>query len=493
MSKVKYSPSLIDILALAGLLNLAYLKETPADDPGLGWHIKTGELIWKTQSLPQAEPFLAKATSEQWLVNQWLSDIALALAHQIGGMAFLHAGLLFIFALSFSIIAKTLDENCPKMRLAALGAFLFITAIVLMQWFIRPVVLSFCFFSTLLYLLHKGGKGVLLIFPIFILWANCHPGYFVGFLLIGIFILSEILQKRFPLNYILILCFSILSTLINPYGIALWKNALSLSSDSYFSNLNVEWLSPNFHSSFFYPLLIISSYFVFSLARGKLKDLDTLDILLIAVFLPLSLHTRRYAPFSAIACALPLAKLLALDLNIYFSTRKSTISSAIKRINNRENNKPLFLYTSAFSIFLLFFSLSFKTLPFVTTTHSDFSDSFPKEAVNWLQENNLTGPTFHTPNWGGYLVYRGFSKTQLFIDDRNLQNTKARYEEFFAVNRAKRNWRSILKKNNIEILLLENDSPLRNLLLENNNEQNKILLVYQDKTASIFKLKSDSG
>jgi hypothetical protein len=72
-------PSLVDVLFISLVLALAY--GTPnlhlLNDPGIGWHIRTGEWILQNHAIPHTDLF-SNVTTRPWFAWEWLFDIAVA-------------------------------------------------------------------------------------------------------------------------------------------------------------------------------------------------------------------------------------------------------------------------------------------------------------------------------------------------------------------------------------------------------------------------------
>src|SRR5229473_465724 len=61
-------PSVGDLLfvALLGLLTLTTISVRLLGDAGVGWHIRTGQLILATQAIPRADPFSSSMAGQPW-------------------------------------------------------------------------------------------------------------------------------------------------------------------------------------------------------------------------------------------------------------------------------------------------------------------------------------------------------------------------------------------------------------------------------------------
>src|ERR1700686_2551892 len=62
------------------------LSNRPLADPDIGWHIRTGELILATHSLPRTDPFSSTMQGQPWFAWEWLYDILLGILHRDGGL-----------------------------------------------------------------------------------------------------------------------------------------------------------------------------------------------------------------------------------------------------------------------------------------------------------------------------------------------------------------------------------------------------------------------
>src|SRR5258708_7508480 len=62
------------------------LSNRPLADPDIGWHIRTGELILATHSLPRTDPFSSTMQGQPWFAWEWLYDILLGILHRACGL-----------------------------------------------------------------------------------------------------------------------------------------------------------------------------------------------------------------------------------------------------------------------------------------------------------------------------------------------------------------------------------------------------------------------
>src|SRR6478609_869282 len=69
-------------------------------DPDMWWHLKTGEVIWNTHSIPRVDVFSFTAAGRPWEAQEWLSEWTMYGAWKLGG----YMGLMVWFAVIASLL-----------------------------------------------------------------------------------------------------------------------------------------------------------------------------------------------------------------------------------------------------------------------------------------------------------------------------------------------------------------------------------------------------
>ena len=67
-------------------------------DSDAGWHIRAGEAILATRTLPHADPYSFTRSGEPWFAWEWASDAVTGAAYMAGGLA----GVAFFYALAIA-------------------------------------------------------------------------------------------------------------------------------------------------------------------------------------------------------------------------------------------------------------------------------------------------------------------------------------------------------------------------------------------------------
>ena len=70
-------PSIADLIFVALFATLVFtpLSVRLLGDAGIGWHIRTGQEILATHSIPRVDPFSSTMAGKPWVAWEWLYDV----------------------------------------------------------------------------------------------------------------------------------------------------------------------------------------------------------------------------------------------------------------------------------------------------------------------------------------------------------------------------------------------------------------------------------
>jgi len=191
--KIKYllTPSIVDIIFISLFLFLSFSAgKDLLNDGDTGYHIRAGEYIIDTVSIPKHDLFSFISPPLPWTTHEWLSEVIMALIHRASGLTGIT--IFFSFLISFVYyllycITKTEEDN---IILAVFLVLLIITSSQL-HWLARPHIFSLIIMIIWYYLLdeyqYRQKNRLYLLPPIMLLWVNLHGGFLTGFILIGIY------------------------------------------------------------------------------------------------------------------------------------------------------------------------------------------------------------------------------------------------------------------------------------------------------------------
>ncbi len=249
---VRCFPSLNDFAFLAPAILLFCLMSGVGSllvDGDTGWHLRAGEWILDHHRFPTSDFFSFTKLGQPWFAWEWLWEIFIAWLYSLAGMPGVILGNLIIVCLT-SMNLWFLVRRQSKSAGAAFGVTVLALLGMSMYWFARPQLVSFLFAVILLRLLgrwRESGQGIpWIVVPLFLVWANAHPGFLAGIIILAAYaagdlaaalIASEPCRRTEFLalfrrsSLLLVAC--VLVALVNPYGFRLYSHMYSFLSDSY--------------------------------------------------------------------------------------------------------------------------------------------------------------------------------------------------------------------------------------------------------------------
>jgi hypothetical protein len=208
--------------SIAGLILAPVLVMTSAD-PDLWGHVRFGLDMLSQHTLPSADPY-SFTQDIPWVNHEWLSELVMATAYQVGGpagLAVLKGALVAVF---LSIVLSAYADLTPPalgavVLLLAGGTGRVITTLRPQLWTLIGVALLCRLLIT------PPRRWWLALLPLlFVFWVNLHGGWIVGAGLLAVWTAFQFWRPEAPRGLIAgIAVLSALSTLINPYGWRMWE------------------------------------------------------------------------------------------------------------------------------------------------------------------------------------------------------------------------------------------------------------------------------
>ena len=120
------------------------LSNRPLADSDIGWHIRTGERILATRTIPRTDPFSSTMQGQPWFAWEWLYDLALGILHRACGLN----GVVWLCALLVAAIFALLLSQLLKRGtglLLAVVLMLLAEAASTIHLYARPHIVSWLF------------------------------------------------------------------------------------------------------------------------------------------------------------------------------------------------------------------------------------------------------------------------------------------------------------------------------------------------------------
>jgi hypothetical protein len=205
---------------------LAAVTRTSAD-PDLWGNVRFGLDILRDGAVPLTDTY-SFTTDRAWVNHEWLSEVLIGHAFRAGG----DAGLILLKLAAVGSIVLLLWLALRRERIYSTlvrDATVAVTLVLTFEQtrYVRPQLFSLVAFAILLTCLTRARRGgqhwLLLLPPLFAVWANLHGGWLVGG---GIFALWTAVttlagHRRHAVWCTVIGVASLASTLLNPYGVEL--------------------------------------------------------------------------------------------------------------------------------------------------------------------------------------------------------------------------------------------------------------------------------
>jgi hypothetical protein len=500
-------PSVTDLIFVALLAMLVFtpLSVRLLGDAGIGWHIRTGQQILATHSIPRVDSFSSTMTGKPWFAWEWLYDLVVGQLEASLGLN----GVVWLTAVTIAAVFAWMFR-----LLIARGANIFIALVLVLlalsastiHFLARPHVLSWLFTLAWFWILDSSeragidaaGSGktpgssrrVWLLPLLMLLWVNVHGGFLVGFVLLGIFFLAaawswfqsrgdrfeDALQRiasgRRLRDLAGVGLLSLAASLVNPYGWKLYGHIYSYLSNRFLMDHVEEFQSPNFHGvaqKCFLALLLIT----FAVLVRKGRELRASESLTVLFAVYAGLYASRNIPVSSILLVMIVAPLVPANLGHGFLRRMFAVEAG-----QRGHAWPVLAI-----VLTLFIGLSGGRVGSNQWMDAHFgSKRMPVEAVNYLEQHDVKGPVLSPDYWGGYLTYRLYPKAQVVVDDRHDLYGEDFFRSYLKMMHGERGWEEFLRAHETSCALLPRDTALASLLATTRGWKS----IYSDDVAIVF-------
>jgi hypothetical protein len=346
--------------------------------------------------------------------------------------------------------------------ITALVGALFASMVGAVHMLPRPLILTWFFFLIFLVVLDEYRRQrrwrLLLPLPLLmIVWANLHPAFISGMMLVGLYFVGAVLEKdaRRSMELLGLLAALLIASFVNPVGAALFVHTVGFLQNRFLVDVTVEYQSPNFHLLSMWPfaaLLLLSIAIIGRLGRRLSWTLLVVLIGWTAFALYAARNISLYALVAVFLLAPEADRLIAkmLPAAEHFLAHVD----ALDRVVNGWIWVPLV-------VMLLVGLESAGTKIDVRNMGNAFDPRvFPIAAVDSMTDSLPSGNMFNEFNWGGYLLYRLWPRKRVFIDGQQDFYGETLTREYLQVINAGPGWATILDRYNVRWVIL---SPTRAL------------------------------
>ena len=475
-------------------------------DPDVWWHLRAADWIAAHLAVPRFDTFSCPLALEQspaggekerpqrdppaatttgrdpsrqgtpWVDYSWAAQLVLGGFYKVLGLRGLvvyTALLLFSTILAFHLLVRRMQKNLFLTAALTLAA----TLGMLHMATPRPWLFSILFFVIELNVLLEAGQTarprlLLLLVPLFCVWANVHIQFTLGLLVLAVAVVEPLLARRLPLAWdgesaaisprwlllIFVLCCG--ATLLNPYHAGLYVTAVQLLSQTELWGVISELAAMPFRSLVHWTVLVAALAGAAAIAARR--PVRLLLVLLFPLAVYCSFRARR-DQWMVVLVGLSLVASMSRGLPL-----------AQLRLTFRE-------------ILAVAATLAALVLGSLLTLDEDWLQSqvahwYPAQAVAVLRQGSYRGPLYNTYAWGGYLIFH-YPEHFVCIDGRTLIHGSDRIvHSIEAHQHGEEDWRSDPELVAARLFILPRKDPITYLL----RLDARLEVVYEDAVAVVF-------
>ena len=429
------------LLALTAILFLTWFTGEISDSD-IWLHMMTGKHTLETRALTVPDPFSftsnvntsaypGEAKTRYFnLTHEWLAQIVMYLVHSASGFAglvLLRAVLLIIFCGLVGLMVWWRTGGFYRSIIAAIAC----ADVTINFQQSRPFLVTFLFLAITMAVLERR-RWMWALVPLFIVWANCHGGYFMGWAMLGAYCGEAIVQRlrkrpdpgEKQLWMVTAACF--FASAINPNGFRVIEIML-LYRSSPIQSSNLEWQYPAFWlPPYGYGIVLIGALIVLVLARRKTRPVDWLLYLIFGA-----------ASMLAVRNTILMGLVGAVLLGTYLPLAKRAV--------------PRIIEFAGAAALLVAIGLGMKDGGAFQFRAAEWI--LPTRAADFLKAHNVTARMFNTYENGGYLVWRLWPAERDFIDPRGL--SEEAFQDYNHILYYAPDADALLKKYNIDVIVVD--------------------------------------
>jgi hypothetical protein len=424
-------------------------------DPDVWWHLRNASELLKSGHFMRAESFSFSVAGKPWINFEWLGELPYYFAYRWLGDRGLYL-VLFLVAAAILVGIYCLG----RLRSGSWTAAFFATAIGLLLTTVsllpRPLLFGWLFLVIEVGVLwsFQKGRDFSIVLPVsFLLWINVHGSWFIGFVLMALFIACGFFEgswgnldavrwtaaQRRKLLFVAAASFAALFA--NPYG---WRLVAYPLDVAFRQKLTVEhvaeWGSLDFHS----PrgkivVLVLVLLAVLQLVRRRRWILQDAVFAAVAVY-----GAVTYVRFLFLMAILVMP-LLAMDFR-----------------NEKLKEARDYRFICGLVIVALLGMIA-RAYPRETQLQAGLAEYFPEKAVAWVRGTAGRGNLFSSFNWNGYLEWQAPEVKELVDSRVDIFVHAGVMDDYLRATKVDGTF-GVLDKYGIQYVLLPREYPMAYLL-----------------------------
>jgi hypothetical protein len=474
------------------------------------WHLKIGEIIVNTRTLPRVDSFSFTAGGNEFVLQNWLFEVICHLIYLAGGFPLLIAANAALLVGALVPVYHLCRKATDNLRLSVVASL--VAAIPLLYFgSVRSQVFSFAFFSFYYWTLSNyrvRARGPLWSLPLLmVVWVNFHGAFVLGIGLIVLFLVFEsvrhlmtepgngVLSKGEVTKLGLVLALSVAATFINPEALGVYSYVGAVASNPASQLFVLEWQAPKIDDVegvllFYGPLFITLLVLLYAKQRPEL-----IEMALVLVFAVFGLTAIRNGVWFVLIAAPIVSRYLPLVdwPGLASAFRRLRVGEAVAVWIQRRRASPAPVrYRLNAQIVIVMLVITVLVSPWVYPRLRNkllgtalWEATTPVGAMDYLDRNNLEGNTFHPQIYGDYLIWRLWPRQRSFVDGR-VHVFDLPVIRDYRLAFVDSHWEERLAKYDIRYLLLSKEEEENRMMLDSARASANWKVLYEDHLSVLF-------
>jgi len=346
----------------------------------------------------------------------------------------------------------------------------------------------------------RGQARLWLLPPLTVLWVNCHGGFITAFILMGGYLVGEglnwligwraqdegVLSARQLRTLLLVMLVCLAAVALNPQTVRMYTYPFETVGIGVLRDFIQEWRSPDFHQLHLHPfiwmLFLTLAAMAFSGQRADFTDVGLVTGLAYMSLLAgrnMALFALLDGPILARYAAPALARLFRA-VQVRWGHRFTGLGRAWVEVSVSIRWALLNWALLGLVVAAALVKVALPIWP--TERDKALVDALPVEAVQFIRQEEPAGPMFNSYNWGGYLIWTLYPDYLVFVDGRTDLYADPFLRDYVDVLLVRDNWRQVLARYGVRLILIEQDSVLARFLAADDGWQS----LYHDELAAVF-------
>jgi hypothetical protein len=492
-----------DLALAASLMTLVYCLFLFHGYQGLfrdsdsGWHIRTGESILETWTIPHTDPYSFTRVGQPWYAWEWGSDALMGALHEAGGLSAVASFYALAIAATVWLWFRLTWALGGNFLIACLLAAPMLSTTNI-HWLARPHVLSWIFLLALFLLVSSVGQapwpagGPLAAFPLLVprpaggptagqggrptllviilltaVWANMHASFFLAPMILAIYAIGHVARSfiwdldsppefRKARWFAQAALAAAAASLLNPRGWELHRRLFHYLTDSSLMARIGEFQSFNFHAEGAFQITLTLALAMLG-AVLALSQRQLAHFLLSAVLIFAALRSARGLPLVALAL-LPIANAAITHALETAAHLRPALRRAIDSLLSYSNGlRAIDAQFSGLALVPIAAVLLFAA----PNSQAGFpADQFPVAAAAEVDKLPTQARILAPDKFGGYLIYRFRGERKVFFDGRSDLYGSEFLKQYARLTQLRSGWRAQLDEFGFTHALLPNDYSL---------------------------------